>query len=307
VQLPPASIAASIPPPRGHKKYIYDASHISRSGGSGTDVEGETLYWEKHGLELETYDDIVGRLEELETSHKDQMNVYTFGTSSGGKDLYGVDIYAGTGTPKETVFITAGHHGTEGGGVEAAMEFIENYLESDTPFAQQLKERVRFTIVPCVNVDQYALAPAQRAYNNLNDRDLNSQYNRRRGIEPESKAVKELYLSIEEPINLAFDLHETEGEWVKGFSIFENKPYRRRILNHAAHAAGKVSKQYPLHSNGVIHDINPSCFDGFACGEGAYSYTFEAPLSKKFAIEDRVEMQLIALDDIITLYYKDRV
>lgn len=265
--------------------------------------EGQLIDYHVESLHTHNYDSFLGELSELEEQFAQDIDVYSIGTSVEDRDIYAVDIYSGSVPPKETVYILAGQHGNEPSGPEAALEFIKRYVSSETEYASHLRDKVKITVVVAANVDQFARPEYDRGHRNMNDIDLNSSYRHLSNKVPETKAIAQHFESIDTPINLSFDLHETNGAWMKGFSIYENRPRRRRVLNLAEKAIEHVREEHPIHNNGVLHDFNPNCFDGFACDRKSYSYTFETPANEKFTIEDRVEMHLMGLDSIISTYF----
>lgn len=246
----------------------------------------------------------VNELSSIAEKYSENMRFYSIGQSVEGRDIYAAELIDRDATPTAEIYIIAGQHGNEPAGPAAAYEFIKKYLESDTQLAEKMKKSVKITVVTIVNVDQFVKPLEERGYNNANNIDLNSSYRHITNKVPEVEAVVNDFRDTETGVDLAFDLHETGGSWMNGFVLYENKPKRREKLELGKKAVERVSEKYSIHNDGIIHDLNPNCFDGFAAQNNSYSYTFETPMTN-FKFEERIEMDLIALDTIIASYYRD--
>jgi len=252
--------------------------------------------------ELHDYISYQAVLEEYVREYGDSVKLYSIGKSVEGRDIYAMDILPDNREIHERVMIIAGQHGSELAGPEAALKFIDIFLSSDDEDVAYLRDNMAVTVVPCVNVDQYARHPGDREYNNANNIDLNSTYRYNTEEAPESLAVIDNYVHGAY-VTLAFDLHETNASWMEGFTLYETIPRNREDLGLGRAAVDAVSQKYAIHGEGIIHDYNPNCFDGFAADMGAYSFTFETPGNDSFSIEERIDMHIMGIFAIMERYY----
>ena len=238
------------------------------------------------------------------------------GASEYGEDIYALDLKP-SGEVRGQVFVVAGHHSTEPAGPEAAMAFARRYLESDTELAQQLKENVRVTVIPVVNVDMYALPLENRPYDTLN-----SGYDGKRGKWMEERAVMSCVeeRTADVPYRLAFDIHETDTEIFHGFGVIQFEPgddgevIIKPEKDYGRAAAERIEREgYRLiHSDkdmgndGLLPEekATPMCFDGYSAAKGAYAYTFETPSSHN-TMRERVEMDLIGMDELFARVFAE--
>ena len=238
------------------------------------------------------------------------------GASEYKADIYALDINP-TGEVKGQVFVVAGHHATEPAGPEAAMAFARRYLESDTELAQQLKENVRVTVIPEVNVDMYALPMENRPYDTMN-----GGYSGEKATWMEERAVKSCVeeRTADVPYLLGFDLHETDEEIFHGFGVVQFEPGEDGeviidpVKDYGRAAAERIEREgYRLiHSDkdmgndGLLPEKSdtPMCFDGYSAAKGAFAYTFETP-SFHNTMRERVEMDLIGMDELFARVFAE--
>ena len=142
----------------------------------------------------------------------ENLSLDQVGTSLGGNPLYTATV--GTGE-RELVFVTQ-QHGDEPIGTEAALHFLD-FLTSDLPEAEAIRDGATITVLPRVNPDGFARweleAGGVRGLTDprVNDagQDLNRTYDPENpfsaDVAPKSLAVKELIASVEP--DLVFDYH----------------------------------------------------------------------------------------------------
>lgn len=228
------------------------------------------------------------------------------------QDVYLLDFIPEKGE-EGVIFVVGGHHATEPAGPEAALSFAKKYAESDTELARYMKEHIRVSVIPVVSVDMYSLEPESRGYDQANQ-----QYNRLSSAFEEIKAVANAVFERIEGSSylLSFDFHETPDDTLTGFAMFENIPegWTGDILGELAinslRDLGYSIYGADWDTPGRIYSKTPECFDGFSAGLGAYSFTFETPGSNfhsRISMEDRVRMDLIAIDTIISAYFSDKL
>lgn len=116
-------------------------------------------------IEMHLYDDM---LETLSTyADNPYVSVSTIAdylddptlVSSAGKEIPVVTV-SKTNTPEKTIYISAGRHSTEYGGVEGAVEAIERIADSEE--LSSYLETGEIVIIPIVHVDAYSMTPKER-------------------------------------------------------------------------------------------------------------------------------------------------
>lgn len=156
-----------------------------------------------HRLLAEKYlnTDLQGRyitLEHIENTVsriKNHFNIHIHGYSVLQKPVY--SITAGTGKVK--IFMWSQMHGNESTTTKAIFDFI-NFLQSDEPFADELKHKFTFIILPMVNPDGAEVYTRE----NANKVDLN----RDAALlsQPESKILRQCFHSFKP--DYAYNMHD---------------------------------------------------------------------------------------------------
>jgi hypothetical protein len=248
-------------------------------------------------LAAHQYEWFVDRMHEF--AKLKNIKITSIGKSSESQDIYAIDILSND-KPKGQIYVVAGHHGPEPAGSEAAMVFIEKFLNSNTAFAKKLKNSYNISVIPVVDVDEYTKPLEDRNYH-----DLNQHYHFLSEARPEEKAVGNFFYERKNAsYNLTFDLHETGKVQFNGFGLIELLQNPKKKYSPCAIARLK-SKGYPLlndlyFANGVARSI--SCvgtFTHFSHIEGADAYIFETP-SLYASLKDRAQMDLLVMDEIIS-------
>lgn len=196
-------------------------------------------------MELQRWNTIISRVERLARNGK---RVDTHSVVGAPFPLYVIDV-PGAATATQTVLVTAGLHGDEPAGVEAALAFAEL---SCRDWARDF----HFCILPCVNPTGFAMGTRE----NAQGVDLNRAFGGRDSM-PEVRLVKQL--ASERRIHLAVDLHE---DWeAKGFYLYECVRYNDPLGGRIAEHVGRVCP-LDVYGDGDLR-ISPGVFQvSSACG-----------------------------------------
>lgn len=310
---------------------------------------GHKTEWYHSKLEeiAKTYDfaqtEIIGQSSgitfELFGIYNKQMEFYEKCKDNTKHDIMALDFFPSE-EKKGEIVIVAGHHANEPAGPEAAIEFAQRYAQSSSPLAIELKKHYQLTIIPVIDVDQYARPINDRKYGPKNDfydvidqegeeyLESNGQYIPV-AASPEAKAVANAVKKRCEdaPLLLAFDLHETSN--VDGFEIILNKD--KEITSIEKETVDEIGKKFYVRAPrynmyteewsypGIINrDTQEKIFCDFTTKLGAQSYSFETPSSLEIGssmerkqiylgLEKRVEMDLIGLDGVISRYVQEEI
>lgn len=152
-----------------------------------------------------TYDSLLTDLQRWKSSPFVQVD--SIGRSVSGRPLWELTITdpGASSTPRRRVYIHARTHPNEVQITWVTNEIIR-YLLSEEPYAQTLRERLVFTIVPMYNPDGVELG-----YNreNANGVDLERGWDKT-PMEPEVAALKKRFIELmasEMPIQVALNMH----------------------------------------------------------------------------------------------------
>jgi len=220
---------------------------------------------------------IVGsQLRRLQKKHPERIKLSTIGQAH-GEPLYRVDVASSRGKRGKKplrVLVSAGVHGNEPAGVEAALRLVERAVKD-----KGMQRNFSITVMPMVNPE--GLMRNQRK--NIVGQDVNRTF-RPGKWSLESKAVRRSLAG--EKYDLFVDLHGAQG---KGFFLIRGKddgglsarilrPMENHALLNSAAPDGKVGP-YRLHTLGGATSNNPGTFKGFMLDKhnARYSYTLEYP------------------------------
>lgn len=179
------------------------------------------------------YNGLIERYDELMSRHSDYItkNVY----SEMGYEDYPLVSY--TLTPqnyKKTFYVQAGIHGNEKDGVQTLLRIVEilcdNTDESEYSVFKELKDNVRFVIIPCVHPWGWDNNSMNRPYINQDGEDVDMNMNRNLDMNhqytldaagtggnypcqvPETRHIKHILETIGfENIDYAIDYHDGGG------------------------------------------------------------------------------------------------
>ncbi|MEX0605261.1 MAG: M14 family metallocarboxypeptidase, partial [Marinobacter sp.] len=196
-------------------------------GTSGTPWgDAERAQWLSRQARERSYESdvlsVVGRL-------RSRFDVQEYGRLEYGPDVYPLMAIRSRNwrADRPVVLITGGVHGYETSGVHGALQFVEQH-------AADYASRVNLLVAPCVSPWAY-----ERSHRwNANAIDPNRSF-RDDGQAGESAALIQLVASIDEPILLHIDLHETTDT-----DETEFRPARYSV---------SVGAAWPLHQ----HDQRP--------------------------------------------------
>lgn len=270
-----------------------------------TDVEDASY----HG-----YDDLGDILTDLESRYEDSVSVTTVGETVEKRPIYGLELHT-RGRPVEGyIFITAGGHGDEPAGPEAALKLVERLCGTDNEKARYLLDRYEIDIIPAINTDMYARPVAEREHHNVENRDPPYYPFRRdaRDVSVEGVEVRDFIdtKAMHAPVILTLDYHETTD--FKGFLVVRKD--KEEVLGDKVNARFKA-EGIPRHADdyytfyGHVHDgiqdCRPAYRDSYSStliAEGErlgspHGLIFETP--KKFPLEKRIEMDLVATDEAL--------
>jgi len=146
-----------------------------------------------------TYNEMHAFLSELRVNHADWMQIDTLGYTQNGAPIARVSIADPNYSGEETrIWMQGGLHGNEPASTEGMMFFIQQLLENDS--LQDLRDGIRFCIVPMANVDGYEKQDRYSA----NGLDLNRDHTKL--ATPEMTALKEAFRDFQP--HVALDFHE---------------------------------------------------------------------------------------------------
>lgn len=185
---------------------LFIADYVTDARAEGAYVPDTLTTQSLHG-NAELYAELAAL-----DAESDDLSLDQAGTSLEGNPLYTATV--GTGE-RELVFVTQ-QHGDEPIGTEAALLFLD-FLISDDPEAQAIRDGATITVMPRVNPDGFARweleADGVRGLTdprlNENGQDLNRTYDPENPFSadfaPESAAVKEVIAEIDP--DLVLDYH----------------------------------------------------------------------------------------------------
>ncbi|MES2486850.1 MAG: M14 metallopeptidase family protein [Bacteroidota bacterium] len=137
----------------------------------------------------------LDHIEPILDTLKRHFDISTLGHSVMAKPIY--SISAGTGSIR--IFIWSQMHGNEGTTTKAVFDFL-NYLKSDEAFAQQLKQRFTFYVLPMVNPDGAELYTRENANRvDLNRDSVNLS-------QPESRILRKAFEDFKP--DYAYNMHD---------------------------------------------------------------------------------------------------
>lgn len=185
-----------------------------------------------------------------------KMNKEVIGVDSSGK----INIYAYIFEPKEykyTVYLQAGIHGIEIDPVFALGNFIRNVYTSNSEQFKLLAKKVKFIIVPVVNVWAFNNKPNYPGFkmnyrfsNNYNNVNLNRDFC---SVDPQSetRAIKQFIDKIYSEITFGFDFHSTTEERWGSYML----PYPDRVnltfIENTIAILKNIAKK-----NSALNDVN---------------------------------------------------
>jgi hypothetical protein len=171
-----------------------------------------------------------------------------------GRLEYGADVYPlmairsrNWRVDRPVVLITGGVHGYETSGVHGALQFVEQH-------AADYAGRVNLLVAPCVSPWAY-----ERIHRwNANAIDPNRSF-RDDGQAGESMALMKLVASIDEPILLHIDLHETtdtdETEFRPALAARDGKPFEPGKIPDGFYLVEDTESPQPEFQQAVINAV----------------------------------------------------
>ena len=246
-----------------------------------------------------SYDELLKRLEAAALSPA--LRIRPLGKFESRRRTYEM-VVAELGAPgpgKAVVVISAGIHGDEPAGGEAAVQFIERNVENT-----ELLSRFHFTIFPCNNPAGYESGTRE----NAGGVDLNRQFLARK---PESEVRIIMDALQGRCFDLVFEMHEDVDS--PGFYLYEiadqaDQQVGEMIVEAVASAGYPVNlneciEGMPAHGGIIRRSINLKRFRKTRLPQAIYTYrtcgghvlTLEPPASI-LSIEDRVRIELTGLE-----------
>ena len=234
----------------------------------------------------------------------------------GKRSIYAIDIEPSK-SKKGQFFIVAGHHPVEPAGPVAAIQFVNELLQSNSPSARILRDHYQVTVVPMVDVDYFSLPVKRRIYttsnNHYNSLDCEEFYSwdqwRVQGAGPEAKAVAKLFRERTRDVRaFTFDLHESwyesKFEPRHGFFIFQYEDTEKSGF-------AKIGLDAVRNANLPVSGIETECnirrsfsgmFTAYAEKLGHLGFTQESVTSirgKRVHRAVRANMHLVSMDAVI--------
>lgn len=241
------------------------------------------------------YDDLLQRIERI-AERNESVSVETIGrVHHNGREYPLLIVHLGD-KGRLGVTLSAGIHGDEPAGVEAALKFIEMNAGND-----RLLSNFNFLIFPCDNPSGWEMNTRE----NANGVDLNREFAAKHPAEEVDLIMKSLQGKC---FDIVIEMHEDVDS--PGFYMYE-------LSNSRANYVGeKIIKSvaqlgYPINENPCIEDMKARRglirrrsprFRKTHLPKAVYTYrvcgghvvTFEPPASK-LPLEDRVKIELLGL------------
>jgi len=222
----------------------------------------------------------------------------------------------------QDVFISAGIHGREIGGIYAALRFMEKSIKNPDP-------DFNFRIFPCINPTGFE----DNTRENRNKADLNRDY-ARIGSQAETRIIKLLLTQQAKRYAFTIDMHEDsvddpvsdimgEGEFPAeknptDFYMYEISPpgsrQGRGVIQSLERQGVAISRQKRIYAEknneGIVwtpkpkssSDANHSTLFGYLQKYTEHSYITETMTT--WSLERRVDVQLLALDALLGEFMK---
>lgn len=243
------------------------------------------------------YDNVISRLENAASSGVARLNLLgSFSASGRDYPMFTVDI-GNPSSNRVSVLISAGIHGDEPAGVEAALRFIEHNVGNTT-----LLSHYHFTVFPCDN--PYGWERGLRE--NPQGLDLNRQFLTKQPA-PEVELISR---GLEgRCFDLVYEMHEdydSPGFYMYEFGEDPEKYLGESIIYEISSFGFPINRSSIIESrrakNGIIR-LNLRTYRKTRLPKSFYSYrecgghvlTLETP-STFFPIDERVRMHLLGLN-----------
>jgi hypothetical protein len=208
--------------------------------------EAERAEWLSRQTRQRSYESdvlsVVGRL-------GSRFDVQEYGRLEYGADVYPLMAIRSRNwrADRPVVLITGGVHGYETSGVHGALQFVEQH-------AADYAGRVNLLVAPCVSPWAY-----ERIHRwNANAIDPNRSF-RDDGQAGESMALMQLVASIDEPILLHIDLHETtdtdETEFRPALAARDGKPFEPGKIPDGFYLVEDTESPQPEFQQAVINAV----------------------------------------------------
>jgi hypothetical protein len=208
--------------------------------------EAERAEWLSRQTRQRSYESdvlsVVGRL-------GSRFDVEEYGRLEYGADVYPLMAIRSRNwrADRPVVLITGGVHGYETSGVHGALQFVEQH-------AADYAGRVNLLVAPCVSPWAY-----ERIHRwNANAIDPNRSF-RDDGQAGESMALMQLVASIDEPILLHIDLHETtdtdETEFRPALAARDGKPFEPGKIPDGFYLVEDTESPQPEFQQAVINAV----------------------------------------------------
>jgi hypothetical protein len=208
--------------------------------------EAELAEWRSLQTRQRNYEsDVLSVVERLRST----FDVQEYGRLEYGQDVYPLMAIRSRDwrVDRPVVLITGGVHGYETSGVHGALQFVEHH-------AADYADRVNLLVAPCVSPWAY-----ERIHRwNANAVDPNRSF-RVGGQAGESAALMELVASINEPILLHIDLHETtdsdETEFRPALAARDGKPYEPGTIPDGFYLVDDTERPQPEFQKALIKAV----------------------------------------------------
>jgi len=208
--------------------------------------DAERAEWLSRQTRQRSYEsDVLNVVERL----RSRFNVQEYGRLEYGPDVYPLMAIRSRDwrADRPVVLVTGGVHGYETSGVHGALQFVEQH-------ASDYAGRVNLLVAPCVSPWAY-----ERIHRwNANAIDPNRSF-REDGQAWESAALMHLVASINEPILLHIDLHETtdtdETEFRPALAARDGKPFEPGDIPDGFYLVDDTESPHPEFQQALIKAV----------------------------------------------------